>query len=866
MSTSTPTNGSQETLKALVSTGQVLVVGLGWAAVMLFVLGSWMQAKYIDGSRYRTYIFVIAGAAAAALAVWQAFTLWFQKATPEEKTVTLTQQRRLYSLIFLAAGLGLVGLAFVLGLGRKTGGGYGFLLDNLGESIGVLLFGLIALGAGYSLSLTPTLAGGSADKLLVGMVPFLKILLVVFAVAAFAGTLFIFVYAHRHERSYIDWLAESSALGWLSILALACFIWINMTKVDEFGARLAVFVFGGGLGLIVFLYSLGKIAYWRNDIVFGGISAWQGENAWHFWMCVYLQLAALILMFGSFNLARTDIRNNVTLRRVMYGYDTLVQGLLLLEMLIVFNIVFYVVVPYTYDWTQSRGLYPVSDAGKTLIGNLKKEVNVVVVMGQNDPVYRDLHNLLDNAAALSPKLKVQYLSPDSDQVQYARLEKQFKVLGTDSPLGGGAGGRGVLIVNGPMPAPDDDEAKSPHAFLAASKFTEDDFAEMRKPGGKAKKIFKGEGEILKELSFLVQGKKRKVYILQGNDEPDINGDDMWLRPSFQVDLYKAGLQVFVEKLNKDNYEVFGLNFGKELPGLKEPPIKVEYVKEEADKKKHVPKDCDTLIVLPTSKPLPADAVDAIERYMESRKGKMMVLLDVIANDDWSKLRNTGLEPLLKRFGVDVPDSYPIAVRNGQIPPSVLVVTAASKSEHVLAKKFVGRSIAMRNLARIVKADAKGAFKAEPVLEVLHRQGNFAMVETDVRVLKQDLDLYLEKLDRTRQLGARISQTPVTVAVAVSESGVGKGDDDRPRMVVIGDTEFLSNVDLLRGKSLVNYSFAVSSLEWLAERQNIGVQPRESLMFSIDPSVDFTRMVWLPGWIMLLILIGLGIGIWVVRRR
>ena len=80
-------------------------------------------------------------------------------------------------------------------------------------------------------------------------------------------------------------------------------------------------------------------------------------------------------------------------------------------------------------------------------------------------------------------------------------------------------------------------------------------------------------------------------------------------------------------------------------------------------------------------------------------------------------------------------------------------------------------------------------------------------------------------------------------------------------------EFLGNFDLQRSRTQkVNYAFAVSSLEWLAERQSIGVQPRESLFFTIDAGVESARMVYVPTWMMLLTLGGLGIGIWVVRRR
>jgi hypothetical protein len=80
--------------------------------------------------------------------------------------------------------------------------------------------------------------------------------------------------------------------------------------------------------------------------------------------------------------------------------------------------------------------------------------------------------------------------------------------------------------------------------------------------------------------------------------------------------------------------------------------------------------------------------------------------------------------------------------------------------------------------------------------------------------------------------------------------------------VFGDTEFITNRDL----NSSSYALVVSSIEWMAERESIGAQPKTSPSFQLPPEVNYARMIFLPGWIMLLSLIGLGIGVWIVRRR
>jgi len=56
------------------------------------------------------------------------------------------------------------------------------------------------------------------------------------------------------------------------------------------------------------------------------------------------------------------------------------------------------------------------------------------------------------------------------------------------------------------------------------------------------------------------------------------------------------------------------------------------------------------------------------------------------------------------------------------------------------------------------------------------------------------------------------------------------EDARPRMVVFGDTEFISNTAMRTEDRANNYSLFVSALEWMSEHENprgIGPQPKTS---------------------------------------
>jgi hypothetical protein len=92
--------------------------------------------------------------------------------------------------------------------------------------------------------------------------------------------------------------------------------------------------------------------------------------------------------------------------------------------------------------------------------------------------------------------------------------------------------------------------------------------------------------------------------------------------------------------------------------------------------------------------------------------------------------------------------------------------------------------------------------------------------------------------------------------------------DKPRIVVFGDTELITNVELARSPTArTNYSFVVSAIEWMAGREDLmGTQVKQTTTVQLGRDVNYARMIFLPGWIMLLSLIGFGIAVWMVRRR
>ena len=298
----------------------------------------------------------------------------------------------------------------------------------------------------------------------------------------------------------------------------------------------------------------------------GGIAAWQGANGWRFWLVAYVQIVALILMFVSFSFARTDIRSNATLRRLMYGYDAILQGLLLIEMLAVLNVVVYAVAPFTYDWSKTRGTYSLADSSKNLIAGLKKEVNVVVLMRPGNPNYRDLHNLLDNCQAInSTKFKVSYVSPETEPVRFEGLVKIFPKIAPET-FGVSSG---VLLVDGPIPEKQED-IPPPYAFVVEARAVRG----RPRPRGESQESLQGgrgnpQGAQIPGAGQAETQNLRLARGWRGRHQQQRSADR---GGNFDDTFSKVGIGFFVDRLAGDGYDVTGVSFHKEF-GKAHPNVK-----------------------------------------------------------------------------------------------------------------------------------------------------------------------------------------------------------------------------------------------------------------------------------------------------
>jgi hypothetical protein len=832
---------------------------------MLAVLYLWFQSTEMDTKLPVLVLLAILGPVLLVVGLRLAvFRDRSQDASPEQaRAFLLGERRRLTYALYGGAALALLLALLVI---------YELGLAGFGQASVLVVLSLISAGAGVGLSIKP----GSAlsqehvlQALLRGRPRVIAGLCAAAAVAAGIGVWQGFASGFTPE-------AVGGVL--LALLFAGVGLWQALTPPENASAqdmRLLILVTGGGGGLIIALGAFWRTWLWWGEIFPAETPMAQSEGVWRLWLLVYIEIVALAILFGSLLLARVDIRQNAVMRRLLFGYNTFLTGLLVLATLVLLNVVVYATYPLSFEFTKTRGLYGLSDSSKNLLRSLKEDVHVYVLMSAGHPLYTEVRNLTDNLQAYTRRLQVSTISPDREAERYRRLVSKYPVVVSEREVFGrdeDAAGRGLLIVYGP-----DVGDKAPHAFIPVRDLYEFKHEDPRDPRGKEVLLFKGEPALMTQLRLLVNREvKPRVYFTQGNEELDL--ENVSTRPVLRLDLRgrpqadrRGGAGLLMERLKKDNYEVRGLLWGAPPPKKGPTGDLMVYSQKKAGAPDEVPADADVVIIAHPLTPFSKEQRAALEQYMDhggrdKKGGKLIVLANSLPTVD-GKFLDLGLEDLLRKYGVQLGQDFLMRVPKaaGQSPLAALATppeggrnkVAADFQRNVFPVGFDGRR---GDLARSVEpAAAPGAFDVEVMLEVGEKQNGPVWGEMNVGALNNAYQ-YILNLEARGLLEAKQSKKPIPVAVGA------KDREGRPRLAVFGDSRFASN--LFVQAQAPYYDFLTSTIEWLAERpENVGIRPKESGMFHVDvEKVNAQRLMWLPLALILFMLVGLGLGMWVVRRR
>ncbi len=237
----------------------------------------------------------------------------------------------------------------------------------------------------------------------------------------------------------------------------------------------------------------------------------------------------------------------------------------------------------------------------------------------------------------------------------------------------------------------------------------------------------------------------------------------------------------------------------------------------------IPADCDVLVIAGPRQRLADEELRWISDYLTYRHGRVLLLLDAGAD--------VGLRPLLERWQMYPAEGY---VTGMQIPGWGLVVH--SYGDHPITRPLRNVTTAFvtpRPLIPLRPNPSTGGMAdttAEDQIRVtaLAGAGAEGWIETDA---SQYPAVYDEETDQ---------RGPVPVAMAAELGPISPDAQLQPtRLVVIGDSQFVSNAALSSGMG-GNVSFFMSALNWLADRDSLlAIEP--NVPFVLQPGL--TRQQW-----------------------
>ena len=343
-----------------------------------------------------------------------------------------------------------------------------------------------------------------------------------------------------------------------------------------------------------------------------------------------------------------------------------------------------------------------------------------------------------------------------------------------------------------------------------------------------------EQEVTNGLIKVVQGRKHKIYFVQGHGERDSEGSD------------RDGYSQIAQSLTAENYTVEKLALAQQ---------------------KEVPADASVLVVSGPRTDFFPPEMEMLKRYL-AKGGKVFFLLDP---PDKADARDTaGIIDFLKtNWGIEVGNNVVVDVSGmGQLLGTGAEVPVATKYQaHPITDRF--NLLTAYRLARSV-APASGGTSgkfAQTLVETSAR----SWAETDIKTLNTTGQA-------ARDLDKGDKEGPVSLAAAVSSPAAeapapapapadGKTEDapkPETRIVVFGDSDFASNSGLrIQG----NRDLFMNAVNWLAQQENlISIRPRDPQDRRITLTSDQQRRIF---WLTVLVIPGLillaGVQTWWRRR-
>lgn len=332
--------------------------------------------------------------------------------------------------------------------------------------------------------------------------------------------------------------------------------------------------------------------------------------------------------------------------------------------------------------------------------------------------------------------------------------------------------------------------------------------------GKPQKMvhFNGEQAFSSAILSVTESAKPIVYFLCGHGERDI------------LDFGRSsGYSTLARLVRRDNVDVRRLHSAQAS----------------------IPQDCSALVIAGPDRKFSQVEVGILRHFLDVG-GRLMLLLD--------PAMTTGLEPLLADWGVRLAQDIVVGLT---LTGRELIVT--EYGEHPLTKRLRNVTTSFYMPRSVIPAPAAAGSDAAdmPRASVLAVCGKDGWQEFD---LDQNPPRFDNGIDRP-------GPTPIAVAIEKGAARTVEVNLRPTRMVVVGDSYFVSNGGLT-GAVGGNRDFFMSALNWLMEREALmTIQPKQPEELHLDMNRRQVAYAFLalcggtPG-----LIAAFGLAVWWTRGR
>ena len=442
-----------------------------------------------------------------------------------------------------------------------------------------------------------------------------------------------------------------------------------------------------------------------------------------------------------------------------------------------------------------RTYYELSEKTLSLLDELDQDVRITVFFQEEHKLYLDIENLLEEYQYYSRNIQVEWVDPARDLARTEKLANQYGLTEAQVVVFD-TGDRSKVVKQGDL------------ADLVQEKGQKD----------ATLSAFKGEQAFSSAIYGLMQGETPTVYFLVGHGEKRISEFDPMSGYS------KIGTVVL-----RDNLEVKELMLSGE---------------------KQIPEDAAALVIAGPEKMMSSVEVEMVEDYL-NRSGRVLVMLDA--------LKETGMEPMLSRWGVALRDDIVVDPEN-TLRGSDVHIRRYNTHPISMEMDSIVQFILPRSVMQVV-GEENSVSEDRPTVVPLFFTSDKSWSETQVKESTAKYD------ENTGDRRGNDPDRPISLGVAV-ERGASQTMLDvqiRPsRMVVLGDSDFVSNGSMVGG----NEDLFMSALNWLLDREElmaIAPKPIEEVKLSLSRK-QLRRLFWINVTGIPAVAMLIGLMVWARRRK